>query len=113
MPRTPELYFAFLGILKLVLSLVHYLKLYGKAVTDRLENSEAKVIVTTNSLLGRIPKDKLPHLETIVVVDDEVDEQYVDFNKELNQASEEFDIEWLKEDDGLILHYTSGSTWST
>lgn len=81
-----------------------------KAVTDRLENSEAKVIVTTNSLLGRIPKDKLPHLETIVVVDDEVDEQYVDFNKELNQASEEFDIEWLKEDDGLILHYTSGST---
>ena len=31
-----------------------------KAVTDRLENSEAKVIVTTNSLLGRIPKDKLP-----------------------------------------------------
>ena len=28
----------------------------------------------------------------------------------MNQASEEFDIEWLKEDDGLILHYTSGST---
>lgn len=30
MPRTPELYFAFLGILKLVLSLVHYLKLLWK-----------------------------------------------------------------------------------
>ncbi|WP_301402790.1 acetate--CoA ligase [Staphylococcus haemolyticus] len=111
MPRTPELYFAFLGILKFGAIVGPLFEAFmEKAVTDRLENSEAKVIVTTNSLLGRIPKDKLPHLETIVVVDDEVDEQYVDFNKELNQASEEFDIEWLKEDDGLILHYTSGST---
>lgn len=111
MPRTPELYFAFLGILKIGAIVGPLFEAFmKKAVTDRLENSEAKVIVTTNSLLGRIPKDKLPHLETIVVVDDEVDEQYVDFNKELNQASEEFDIEWLKEDDGLILHYTSGST---
>ena len=111
MPRTPELYFAFLGILKIGAIVGPLFEAFmEKAVADRLENSEAKVIVTTNSLLGRIPKDKLPHLETIVVVDDEVDEQYVDFNKELNQASEEFDIEWLKEDDGLILHYTSGST---
>ncbi|WP_085055820.1 acetate--CoA ligase [Staphylococcus haemolyticus] len=111
MPRTPELYFAFLGILKIGAIVGPLFEAFmEKAVTDRLENSEAKVIVTTNSLLGRIPKDKLPHLETIVVVDDEVDEQYVDFNKELNQASEEFDIEWLKEDDGLILHYTSDST---
>ncbi|WP_053033710.1 acetate--CoA ligase [Staphylococcus haemolyticus] len=111
MPRTPELYFAFLGILKIGAIVGPLFEAFmEKAVTYRLENSEAKVIVTTNSLLGRIPKDKLPHLETIVVVDDEVDEQYVDFNKELNQASEEFDIEWLKEDDGLILHYTSGST---
>ncbi len=111
MPRTPELYFAFLGILKIGAIVGPLFEAFmEKAVTDRLENSEAKVIVTTNSLLGRIPKDKLPHLETIVVVDDEVDEQYVDFNKELNQANEEFDIEWLKEDDGLILHYTSGST---
>ncbi|MGX0195061.1 acetate--CoA ligase [Staphylococcus haemolyticus] len=111
MPRTPELYFAFLGILKIGAIVGPLFEAFmEKAVTDRLENSEAKVIVTTNSLLGRIPKDKLPHLEIIVVVDDEVDEQYVDFNKELNQANEEFDIEWLKEDDGLILHYTSGST---
>ncbi|MCH4382914.1 acetate--CoA ligase [Staphylococcus haemolyticus] len=111
MPRTPELYFAFLGILKIGAIVGPFFEAFmEKAVTDRLENSEAKVIVTTNSLLGRIPKDKLPHLETIVVVDDEVDEQYVDFNKELNQVNEEFDIEWLKEDDGLILHYTSGST---
>ena len=28
----------------------------------------------------------------------------------METASDEFDIEWLKSDDGLILHYTSGST---
>ena len=111
MPRTPELYFAFLGILKIGAIVGPLFEAFmEKAVTDRLENSEAKVIVTTKSLLGRIPKDKLPHLETIVVVDDEVEDGYVDFNTELEHASEEFEIEWLKEDDGLILHYTSGST---
>ncbi len=55
-------------------------------------------------------QDKLPHLETIVVVDDEVDDAYVDFNTEFEQASDQFDTEWLSLDDGLILHYTSGST---
>ena len=81
-----------------------------KAVADRLANSEAKVVITNKALLPRIPKDKLPHLETIIVVDDDVDGEYIDFNKEMGQASEEFNIEWLAPDDGLILHYTSGST---
>lgn len=111
MPRTPELYFAFLGILKIGAIVGPLFEAFmEKAVTDRLDNSEAKVIITTNSLVNRIPKEKLPHLETIIVVDEDVDEQYIDFNKELRHASESFDIEWLKEDDGLILHYTSGST---
>ncbi|MCJ1661898.1 acetate--CoA ligase [Staphylococcus sp. NRL 16/872] len=111
MPRTPELYFAFLGILKIGAIVGPLFEAFmEKAVTDRLENSEAKVIITTNSLLSRIPKDKLSHLKTIIVVDEDVEEGYVDFNKELKQASEDFDIEWLQEDDGLILHYTSGST---
>ena len=56
-----------------------------KAVADRLENSDAKVIVTNKALLPRIPKDKLPNLETIVVVDDDVDEAYVDFNTEFKK----------------------------
>lgn len=81
-----------------------------KAVADRLENSEAKVVITNKALLPRIPKDKLPNLETIIVVDQDVDSEYIDFNKEMDEASDQFDIEWLEPDDGLILHYTSGST---
>ncbi|WP_418128759.1 acetate--CoA ligase [Staphylococcus sp. HKU1] len=111
MPRTPELYFAFFGILKLgAIAGPLFEAFMEKAVGDRLDNSDAKVIITTNALLPRIPKDKLPNLETIVVVDDEVDDEYVDFNKSFEQASEEFETEWLSLDDGLILHYTSGST---
>lgn len=111
MPRTPELYFAFLGILKIGAIVGPLFEAFmEKAVKDRLDNSDAKVIITTNSLLPRIPKDDLPHLETIIIVDDEVDEQYVDFNTSLNEASTTFDIEWLDKEDGLILHYTSGST---
>lgn len=111
MPRTPELYFALFGTLKIGAIVGPLFEAFmEKAVGDRLENSEAKVIITTNALLPRIPKDKLPHLETIVVVDDEVDDTYVDFNTEFEQASDQFETEWLSLDDGLILHYTSGST---
>ena len=111
MPRTPELYFALFGILKIGAIVGPLFEAFmEKAVGDRLENSEAKVIVTTNSLLPRIPVDKLPNLETIIVVDNDVDRAYVDFNSEFEQASDQFDTEWLDLDDGLILHYTSGST---
>ncbi|MCY1586415.1 acetate--CoA ligase [Staphylococcus pettenkoferi] len=111
MPRTPELYFAFMGILKLGAIVGPLFEAFmEKAVTDRLENSEAKVIITTNTLLPRIPVDQLPHLETVVVVDDDVDDDYVDFNQEMKAASTDFNMEWLNLDDGLILHYTSGST---
>ena len=111
MPRTPELYFALFGILKLGAIVGPLFEAFmEKAVADRLDNSDAKVIVTTNALLPRIPQDKLPNLETIIVVDEEVENGYVDFNKEFKEASDQFETEWLDLDDGLILHYTSGST---
>ncbi|MBI5974257.1 acetate--CoA ligase [Staphylococcus canis] len=111
MSRVPELYFALLGSLKIGAIVGPLFEAFmEKAVKDRLENSEAKVVITTNALLPRIPVNDLPHLEKIIVVDEEVEDQYIDFNKEMEQASDEFDIEWLEKDDGLILHYTSGST---
>ncbi|HHS2959804.1 TPA: acetate--CoA ligase [Staphylococcus argenteus] len=111
MSRTPELYFALLGVLKIGAIVGPLFEAFmEKAVVDRLENSEAKVLITNKSLLSRVPQEKLPHLEKIVVVDDDVEEDYIDFNTLLKNESDDFDIEWLKPDDGLILHYTSGST---
>ncbi|GAE32404.1 acetate--CoA ligase [Halalkalibacter hemicellulosilyticus] len=113
MPRSPELYFAFLGTLKVGAIVGPLFEAFMEgAVRDRLEDSEAKVLVTTPALLERVPVADLPHLETVFIVDDEFTEQgsYLDFNKRLNEASPEFDIEWVDREDGLILHYTSGST---
>ncbi|TDM46219.1 acetate--CoA ligase [Macrococcoides goetzii] len=111
MPRSPELYFALLGTLKIGAIVGPLFEAFmEKAVKDRLENSEASVIITTNSLLGRIPQSELPHLQHIVVIDDNVEDKYIDFKHHFKDASTEFDVEWLTLDDGLILHYTSGST---
>ncbi|TDM07721.1 acetate--CoA ligase [Macrococcus lamae] len=111
MPRSPELYFVLLGALKIGAIVGPLFEAFmEKAVKDRLENSEASIIVTTNSLVGRIPVDELPNLKHIVIVDDHVAENHIDFNKAFEGASDEFDIEWLDKEDGLILHYTSGST---
>ena len=44
------------------------------AVRDRLEDSEAKVIVTTPELLQRVPVDELPHLKHIFLVGENIEE---------------------------------------
>lgn len=82
------------------------------AVKDRLEDSEAKVLVTTPDLVGRVPAGQLPALETIFVVGENVKEEgkYKDYLKYFNEASDKLEIEWVDREDGLILHYTSGST---
>ncbi|MCG7332248.1 acetate--CoA ligase [Salinicoccus roseus] len=111
MARSPELYFSLLGALKIGAIVGPLFEAFmEKAVRDRLENSDAKVIITTPELLPRIPVDDLPNLEKVVVVGDGSDERYIDFDASYEKASDEFDIEWLDKEDGLILHYTSGST---
>lgn len=113
MPRSPELYFALLGAVKMGAIVGPLFEAFMEgAVYDRLLDSEAKAIVTTPELLGRIPLDRLPDLETVFLVGDNIqeDEKFIDFNKALNNASETFEIEWVDKEDGLILHYTSGST---
>ena len=111
MARSPELYFALLGALKIGAVVGPLFEAFmEKAVKDRMEDSEATTIITTPELLPRIPVDDLPDLKNVVVAGDDVDERYINFNEEFKNASAEFDIEWLGKEDGLILHYTSGST---
>jgi acetyl-CoA synthetase len=111
MPRTPELYFVILGAIKLGAIVGPLFEAFMEgAVKDRLEDSEAKVIVTTPELLDRIPVDELPLLKHIVVVGNSVDAKYIDFLSEMKTASKDLEIEWVDKTDGLLLHYTSGST---
>jgi acetyl-CoA synthetase len=113
MPRSPELYFAVLGAVKLGAIVGPLFEAFMEgAVRDRLQDSGAKVLVTTPELLERVPVDELPDLKHILLVGDNIEEngKYTDFKQKLSEASTKLDIEWVDRTDGLILHYTSGST---
>ncbi|WP_316570986.1 acetate--CoA ligase [Neobacillus sp. YIM B06451] len=112
MPRSPELYFAVLGAIKLGAIVGPLFEAFMEgAVRDRLQDSGAKVIVTTPELLERVPTD-LPDLKYIFLVGDSVEEtgNIIDFKKRFAEADKKLKIEWVDRQDGLILHYTSGST---
>lgn len=111
MPRMPEIYFSFLGILKTGAICGPLFEAFmDQAVEERLSNADAKVLVTTEDLLPRVPYSKLPDLETIIVVGNNVSPEHIDFHTAFKHASDSFDIEWLNREDPLVLHYTSGST---
>lgn len=113
LPRSPELYFAILGTIKLGAIVGPLFEAFMEgAVKDRLEDSEAKVLVTTPELLNRVPVDELPSLKHVFLVGENIEEtdQFIDFNKRVAEADKDLDIEWVDRRDGMILHYTSGST---
>lgn len=113
MPRTPELYFSLIGALKIGAIVGPLFEAFMEgAVYDRLIDSKATAIITTPALLNRVPLEKLPHLKTVFVVGENIEEtdRILDFNKYFAEASEYFDIEWVDKEDGSLLHYTSGST---
>lgn len=113
MPRSPELYFIMLGAIKIGAIAGPLFEAFMEgAVKDRLENSEAKVVVTTPELLERIPADKLPHLQHIFVVGGEAESgtNIINYDEAAKLESTRLDIEWMDKKDGYLLHYTSGST---
>jgi acetyl-CoA synthetase len=113
MPRTPELYFSFLGAIKIGAIVGPLFEAFMEAaVKDRLENSEAVALVTTPALLPRVPVKELPHLKHIILVgaEGQLDEGYYSFEEEMKQASTELEIEWVDREDQMLINYTSGST---
>ncbi|HLR61183.1 MAG TPA: acetate--CoA ligase [Lentibacillus sp.] len=113
LPRSPEFYAAFFGILKTgAIAGPLFEAFMEQAVRDRLEDSEASMLVTTPDLLERVPQDDLPDLEKIVLVGDNIEssDKYIDYQQEMKDASADFDIEWVDLEDGMLIHYTSGST---
>ncbi|ASN03775.1 acetate--CoA ligase [Virgibacillus necropolis] len=113
LPRTPEFYAAFFGILKTgAIAGPLFEAFMEQAVRDRLKDSEAKMLITTPELLGRVPQEDLPNLEKIVLIgeSDKTSDKYIHYAEEMKEASTDFDIEWVDLEDGMLLHYTSGST---
>ncbi|MEC1606417.1 acetate--CoA ligase [Bacillus halotolerans] len=114
MPRSPELYFIMLGAIKIGAIAGPLFEAFMEgAVKDRLQNSEAKVVVTTPELLERIPVDKLPGLQHIFIVGGQAEQSgtnIIHYDEVAKHESTRLDIEWMDRKDGYLLHYTSGST---
>lgn len=112
MPRSPELYFMLLGTIKIgAVAGPLFEAFMTEALRDRLEDSKAKVLITTTELLNRVPINELPDLKSIILIGDDIKEDglYIDY-KHIHEMSNELEIEWMDRNDGMLMHYTSGTT---
>ncbi|WP_071394027.1 acetate--CoA ligase [Bacillus tuaregi] len=112
MPRSPELYISMLGIIRIgAIAGPMFEAFMEEAVKDRLLDSGAKAVVTTPELLNRIPVSELPDLQYVILVGaDEAKEEHQLLFTDLMQSSNDYTIEWVDREDGMLLIYTSGST---
>ena len=112
--RRPELYIAILGILKIgAIPSPLFEAFMEDAVRDRMANAEAVALITSPSLVERVPQYDLPALKHIILVGalpSELAEGQKSYEALMEKADDKTEIEWLTLDDPLIMHYTSGST---
>lgn len=105
LPRIPEIYYIFLGILKTGAVAGNFFPAFGKeALLERLKNSGSKVLVTNKELFLRVKEIKkdIPELQQIILVDEE-------FAKLMKQASPEFNPPLLNLSDPLNMLFTSAT----
>jgi len=115
LPKMPEQFFAFLGMLKQKLIAGTLFANFGEdALLDRLGDSKAKGIITKKSFLKKINniREKLPELRWIILVDIEEDlaPDILSYGRIMSQASSKFITPLTSTDTPSVLHYTSGST---
>ena len=118
MDRIPELYFSFLGILKIGAIVQPLFSAFGdESLFVRLENAQTRAIITQRKHLPKVRKilDRLPFLEFIIIVDHIQDKRTWRIRrlllvlKKLNPV-ENMNIFPTKAESPSVLHYTSGTT---
>jgi acetyl-CoA synthetase len=114
--RIPELYLAALGAWKNTSVFCPLFSAFGpEPVFQRLSRGDAKVLVTTTRLYEQkvaALRDRLPQLQTILLVDHLQDEAggLLSLPKRMAQAASEFIIPPTDPEDMAVLHFTSGTT---
>jgi acetyl-CoA synthetase len=114
MNRTPELYAAIPAVLKIGASVgVLFADFGAEAVRQRLDDAGAKAVITDAENVEKIAEifEKLPNLETVLVVGDwKTRGDFYSFSEMIENASAEFEPEFVNSDDNCFLIYTSGTT---
>ena len=117
MERVPDLYFSFLGILKMGGIVAPLFSAFGEeSLLTRLEDGNASAIITIPKLIKKIRriKDQLPQLKKIIIVTDDEnfksEEKETSFSAKKAKRVEKFDIFPGTFETPSVLHYTSGTT---
>ena len=112
--RTPDQYVAAMGTLKRGAVLSPLFSSFGpEPIRDRLEISQARVLVTTPDLYRRkIAKmrTELTSLEHVLLTEGGTTDNTIDLDAALKGASIYFTIEHTDPEDMALLHFTSGTT---
>lgn len=115
LPKMPEQFFAFLGILKIQAICGTLFSNFGEdALLDRLVDSGAVGIITRKSLYKKIARirEKLPALKYVILVDgdDDLTTGVISYTRIMAEAGAEYAVQPTSPDAPSVLHYTSGST---
>ncbi len=116
MDRIPELYFAFLGVLKMGGVAQPLFSAFGEeALEMRLHDAGTRAVFTTLKYVDRVRhiRRNLPELQWIVVLDAgdaRLEQGEVSFAMESVRGSEDFVVHPVGPEFPSVLHYTSGTT---
>jgi acetyl-CoA synthetase len=118
MDRTPEIFICILGTLKAGAVIGPLFSAFGPdAVKDRLEDSAAKILITTPKLVKTADEiiNDLPAIEKIIIVNKEKSSydlkgKEISYEKLMEEASDAFETVKTDKEDYAIMHYTSGTT---
>jgi len=117
MDKVPELYFGFLGVLKMGAIVQPLFSAFGsESLLTRLEDAKTSAIITQKKHLPKVRNitAQLPDLKNIIVVDDDgskpLREGETAFHMDKAERVDKFDIYPSKAETPSVLHYTSGTT---
>lgn len=117
MDRIPELYFSFLGILKIGAVVQPLFSAFGdESLFVRLDNARTRAIITQKKHLPKVRKiiSRLPALEFIIVTDADLKKEpgtrEVAFSLDDAGPVESLEIYPSRAESPSVLHYTSGTT---
>ncbi|PYZ97104.1 acetate--CoA ligase [Alteribacter lacisalsi] len=106
LPKSPDCYFTILAVIKAGAIAGPLFEAFKEdAVKERMSDCEAEFLVTDSDLRTRVPEEALPSLLKTWEI--------AGLKKEAAASSsgeDEDPLVWLGEEDGMLIHYTSGST---
>ncbi len=113
LPRIPELYICFIGILKTgAIAGTMFSAFQQDAIKDRLKDSGASFLITNSELKKRVDPvlNQLPELRHIILVDSEKSFADSISLKEAEKMPVDFKAQKMKPEDPAFMLYTSGTT---